>query len=60
MTNNVQALSAAELMTTGGGDWDWGDFQGGFTSALALGCAFTLNPVLCVGTAIGAVIGKYL
>ena len=60
MTNNVQALSAAELMTTGGGDRDWGDFQGGFTSALALGCAFTLNPVLCVGTAIGAVLGEYL
>ena len=60
MTNNVQALSAAELITTGGGDWDWGDFQGGFTAALGVGCAVTLNPVLCLGTAIGVVIGEYL
>ncbi len=61
MTNNVQALPAAELMTTGGGDWDWGDFFDGATYGLGLGCYWTAaNPVVCGAALVSAGIGLYL
>ena len=60
MTIKVQALSAAELLATSGGDWDWGDFVDGVTWTLAGGCFFTANPGLCAGALISHGIGLYL
>ncbi len=51
MNQHFAALSSAELSTTMGGDWDWGDFFGGAAWSLGVGCGITGHPVLCFGAA---------